>query len=182
MREGWGTRPESCPSKLGLLTPKLRIFCRMLCRRVHFQGSLTFQYFPLLIFGDLTPRIPVSQSKTRNQARVVTPILKFMRSFETRSDAETPKRAEVSTREHKRKRAKDHKRSQHCLSIKFGFLDLTGRRERGAFQDFSREFPQSDPSPQGGGLEIADRTSVDICLTMCKQEGLKQPGLAAPNF
>ena len=43
--EGGGTRPESCPSKLGLLTPKLAIFYRISVEKGQIQGPLKIQNF-----------------------------------------------------------------------------------------------------------------------------------------
>ena len=62
------------PRRLGLLTPKLTIFSGISVERGQFQEPLEIQNFypPPLIFGDLTPPIPVSKAQyhcTQNDCR-----------------------------------------------------------------------------------------------------------------
>ena len=58
-RGGGELAPKVAPRRLGLLTPKLAIFCRISVERGQFQGALEIQNFTLPpIFGDLTPPYP----------------------------------------------------------------------------------------------------------------------------
>ena len=56
--EKGGTRPESCPWKAWTFDPQIEDFLLNLCRK----GSNSR---PPIIFGDLTPPIPVSKTKSR---------------------------------------------------------------------------------------------------------------------
>ena len=60
--EGGELAPKVVLGRLGLLTPKLKVFYRISAEKGQIQGPPKIQNFhpPPLIFGDLTPPIPVS--------------------------------------------------------------------------------------------------------------------------